>query len=384
MGAFNRQVTKQLLIGMLLVALILTGVLWLTQSLRFVDWIVNRGLDVGAFLTLVAMLVPNFLVIILPIAVFTTVLFVYSRLGNDRELVAMRAAGVSPLGLAKPAIVVALLVTAFSYGLYFSVLPASYAAFKDAQWLARQDYSRVLIEEGTFTDIGNGVTIYVRERDRDGGLRGILVHDSGSEGAPYTLIAERGSLVYGPDGSRVVLINGSRQEVNESGSYLSVLYFERYSHDLVDSAHADQSTRYRDARERSLLELLRADDDLTVQPHDVGKFKVEAHRRLTAPLAALGYPLVATVCLLAAPFRRGGQAPQTVVAVVTVLALALAALGLENLAARNLMLVPLLYVLALAPIFTGLWVLSGAPRPLVRLSSGLMGPSPATVGRRTA
>lgn len=381
LGAFNRQVLKQLLIGMMLVTTILTGVLWLTQSLRFVDWIVNRGLDVGTFFTLIAMLIPNFLVVILPVAVAVTVLFVYNRLSNDRELVVMQAAGVSPLGLSRPVMIVAILIMMVSYGLYFTVLPASYTAFKEMQWLARQDYSRILIEEGQFTDVGNGVTIYVRDRDRDGTLRGIVVHDPGADPAPYTLIAERGSLVQGADGSQVILVNGSRQEVNENGRYLSVLYFERYTHDLAENAVTDRATRYRDARERSLLELLDADGDLTVSPQDLGKFKVEAHRRLTGPLTVLGYALVGTALLLTGPFLRSGQTRRTVIAAAIILALALGALGLENLAARHLVLVPLMYVLALTPIVVSLWALASGPRLADRPALRHLRPSAAAGAR---
>ena len=49
--------------------LALTGVIWLSQSLRFVDMIVNKGLSAGYFLYLSSMVLPSVLSIILPIAV---------------------------------------------------------------------------------------------------------------------------------------------------------------------------------------------------------------------------------------------------------------------------------------------------------------------------
>jgi lipopolysaccharide export system permease protein len=282
MNAFDRLVVRQLLVGVIFVSAVLTGVIWLTQSLRFIDWIVNRGLDAGSFLHLIMLLLPDFLVVILPIAVFTTILFTYTRLINDREMVVMRAVGVSPLGLARPAIVVALLVTGSAYAMHLVVVPSANQTLKALQWEIRYNVSHVLLEEGAFNDFGDGITVYVRERSGDEQLRGILVHDSRDAAQTYTLMAERGALVRGHGGgSRVILFNGSRQEVDEQNNSLSILYFERYAFEL-DDPRDGAVERNRDARERRLGELLDVKNDPTVEPRNHGRFLVAAHHRLTA------------------------------------------------------------------------------------------------------
>ena len=45
-----------------------TLAIWLTQALRFVDLIVNRGLPIETFLHLAALLLPQFFQLVLPIA----------------------------------------------------------------------------------------------------------------------------------------------------------------------------------------------------------------------------------------------------------------------------------------------------------------------------
>ena len=360
MNAFDRLVIRQLLVGNIFVSAVLTGVIWLTQSLRFIDWIVNRGLDAASFLHLIMLLLPDFLVIILPIAVFTTTLFTYTRLINDREVVVMRAAGVSPLGLARPALVVALLISGCAYAMHLFVVPSANQALKALQWEIRYNVSHVLLEEGAFNDFGEGITVYVRERSGDEQLRGILVHDTRDPAKVYTLMAERGALVRGEGGvSRVVLFNGSRQEVDEQNRGLSILYFERYAFELEDSREGAVERR-RDARERRLGELLDVRNDPSVEPRDYGRFIVAAHHRLTAPLSAVAYALIGLVCLLKGPFRRGGQARLNAVAIAIVVFLGLGALGVENIAARQPRLVPLMYVFAVVPVIVGLVVLARA------------------------
>ena len=105
----DRYVLRQLVLGLVAVTVGLAALIWLTQSLRFVELVVNRGLSFRVFLQLTSLLLPNFVAIILPIGCFVVVLFVYQRLAGDRELTVMRAAGLSPVALSRPAVVLACL-----------------------------------------------------------------------------------------------------------------------------------------------------------------------------------------------------------------------------------------------------------------------------------
>ncbi len=98
----DRYVLRQLLVALLAVSGGLVALIWLTQSLRFVEMVVNRGLSFRTFFELTGLLIPNFIAMILPITTFVVVQFVYQRLAGDRELTVMRAAGLSP-SVARPA-----------------------------------------------------------------------------------------------------------------------------------------------------------------------------------------------------------------------------------------------------------------------------------------
>ena len=75
MRGITRYILNQLLIVTLFVTLGLTFAVWLAQSLRFFDYIVNRGLPATTFFAFVGLLLPSFLGVVLPIAGFTAVLF---------------------------------------------------------------------------------------------------------------------------------------------------------------------------------------------------------------------------------------------------------------------------------------------------------------------
>jgi len=106
MNRIDCYIFRQLAGGLLAVTTGLAALVWLTQSLRFIELVLDRGLSLAVFLELTSLMLPGFVVVILPITTFIVVLFVFVRMNTDRELVVMRAAGLSPLTLARPAITI--------------------------------------------------------------------------------------------------------------------------------------------------------------------------------------------------------------------------------------------------------------------------------------
>jgi lipopolysaccharide export system permease protein len=360
MNGFTTYVFKQLLVGMILVTAGLTCIIWLTQSLRFIEMIVNRGLTSGVFVYLTMLLLPNFLTVVMPIALFIVTVFIYSKMITDRELVVMRAAGLSQNALAKPGIILALIVVAFGYLINIYLLPHSQRMFKDLQWDIRYSYTHVLLQEGAFNQASKDITVYIRERSSDGQLHGILVRDGRNPKKPYTLLAERGAMLEGKEGSRVVMYNGNRQEVDSETHQFSILYFDRYIFEMEqDTATVD--SRFREARERTVYELFNLDEDLNMDLKDVGKFTVEGHKRLISPISALGYAIVALSILISGKYSRRTQSRHIILAAVISAGLLAAMMALENAAAKNLSLVPALYILGLLPIFGGYFHLLRTP-----------------------
>lgn len=355
MTGITRYVLRQLTVGMIFVSAALACVLWLTQSLRFVEMIVSKGISALTFLALTLLLMPTFLVVIIPISLFAVVLFTYNKLNVDRELVVMRAAGLSHWALARPGLALGIAATVVGWLMTLWLIPMSVGAFRDLQWGIRNDLSNVLLQEGAFNKFGDGLTIYVRNRTGDGELAGILVHDKRNPEKPVTLMAERGALVTTPTGPRVLMLNGNRQQLPRGTGQLSLLYFDSYTVDLATATGGDQK-RYRDARELSVAELMDAKES-ELGASEYRRAKVELHQRVTSPLYGLGFAAVALAILLTAGFDRRGQTATILKAVGAMVVMQAIALGSNNLATANLAFVPIMYMVALAPIAGGCWFL---------------------------
>ncbi|MBL6453805.1 LPS export ABC transporter permease LptF [Belnapia sp. T6] len=373
MSRLDRYMFRQLAVALLAVTIGLAALVWLTQSLRFIELVLDRGLSFLVFVELTGLLLPSFFAVILPITTFVVTLFVYVRLSTDRELVVMRAAGLSQWRLARPALALATLSVLVCYVLNLWVVPASQASFRAWQFEIRNQLAAILLQEGVFSSVGDDLTVYARYRDRDGTLRGILVHDAREPGAPVTILAEAGRITPGPNGPRVTLENGQRQQVEKvpppqgappgtaPTTRLTVLSFRENSVDLARTSRGETDSRYRNAQERTLDELLHPDPAERIPERDLRRFIAEAHQRLAGPLNALSFGLVALATALTGQFRRHGGSLRLFTGIMVVVVLLAIGLTAGNLAARDPRLIPLVWLNVLAPGLVSCWVLSGMP-----------------------
>ncbi|MGH7121155.1 MAG: LPS export ABC transporter permease LptF [Acetobacteraceae bacterium] len=360
----DRYFFRQLLAGLIVSTGGLAALIWLTQSLRFLDLVIDRGLSLGVFLELTGLLIPSFIAVILPITTFIVILFLYQRLAQDRELTVLGAAGCSPFTLARPALALAALSFATCFWLNLVIVPESVSAFRQYQFEIRNRIAAFLIQEGVFNQISNNLTVYVRKRDPDGTLHGILVDDARDPNNQATILAESGQLVDGPHGPEVMLFNGSRQVIDRRTGRLNVLTFAENTFNLATATRSNEQ-RFRDASELPLSALLHP-DPATVSPRDVPKFRVEAYRRLASPFTVLSFALIGLYAVLAGGFRRHGGLMRPTAAVGTVTLLLAAGLAIADSAARHPVLMPLIWVHAILPGVIAGWLLLGPHRRAAR------------------
>ena len=234
-------------------------------------------------------------------------------------------------------------------------MPASFTSFRQFQWEIRNRMAAFLLQEGVFTHVSDDLTVYVRSRDPDGTLRGILVDDGRDKNAHATILAESGRLTEGPNGPRVLLVSGSRQEIDRQTGRLNVLTFGQNEIDLTDN-QGTSNERLRDMTEMSLAELL---DPHPPNARDVPKWIAEGHKRLATPLTAVSYAFIGLFAVLSGTFRRHGSFVRPLVAIAAMVAILALGLAMENLAARDNAMLPMIWLQTVAPGMICGWMLFG-------------------------
>ncbi len=355
MKILNIYIFKQIFVGFLLVCFSLLAMLWLTQSLRFVEMVTRQGLPVYLFAEMTSLLMPRIFNILSPVAVFVAVLFVYNRLIADRELVVMQSAGISPWQNSKPAVALGILLTVFNIFMMNWGIPASEKLFRALEWKVKHNLTQMVFREGEFTDLRNNITIFIDTHEDDGSISGIFVSDESKPNLKVTLTAEKGRLIQTDSGPRILFINGVRQEVNKETFQFSTLSFSRYSAEF--STMESKKKRNETVREKSFWELINSGKDTTLAPKDVRKNIVEGNRRILYPFYNLAFAILACVGLLVGNFNRRGQSKIITLQIISMILIMGGDLAFTNLAGRSLYILPLMYLNCILPLLFCLYLL---------------------------
>ena len=350
-------ITKKLMVNFLVVTMTLLAIVWLSQSLKLVDLLVNRGLPFSLFFKMTLLTLPWMVSILLPITYFIAVTQTYYRMMIDSEINVMRAVGLSPLMLAKPAFLLGGLLCVFGYVITLYMMPQSYKVFEDLRHIVKYDYSSVLLQEGAFTELLDNVTVYVRERSRDGSLRGVLIHDSRIPKQPVTIVAQEGALVRTDHGPRVVMVAGNRQEISRETNQISLLHFDRYSFDILSPSSQGGIRQGRKLPELSLQELFYPENYSYLHPSRYGVYRAQGHQRLLLPLYLVVFPALTLVILFKGEYSRQGRLQRIGVAVVAFVIIQGLAMSLENIAASQPIFIPFMYInVALPLLLSFIWL----------------------------
>jgi lipopolysaccharide export system permease protein len=240
-------------------------------------------------------------------------------------------------------------------------MPAGQRAMNDKIFDVRADIGAALLREGTFTTPAPGLTVFIR--DITGGeLRGILVHDNRNAERPLTYLAEQGVMAQTEDGARLIMINGTIQTAEESGRRLSALRFDRYVFNLdqyTQSARGDD----RETSERFLTELIFPKLEGGDQTLKRNIFLAEAHNRLSAPLYCLAFALIALAATATGHMLRSGHAFRMFLAALAGAGLRMLGYGAQGAAARNPLLMTVLYILPLGGALLATMFIGGTHLP---------------------
>lgn len=298
MGSIGVYIFRTTFGAFLLVLISLTSLIWVTQALRDFDLMTNRGQSVLAFLGITSLIIPVLVLIIAPLALVVAIAHTLNKLANDSEIIVMNAAGMPPWRLFRPFLAVAIIASIMTAAISTYIAPEGLRLLR--RWLTevRTDLITNIVQPGRFTTIDRGLTFFIRERQPNGLLVGIVLDDRRDEKARVTILAEKGEIVKTATGNFILFETGNIQQHDAKQPDPSIVQFDRYAFDL--SQFSSAAGVVYSIRERYLWELISpsADDpQFKAQP---GHFRAELHERLLGPLYPIAF-LVLAYLFLGAP-----------------------------------------------------------------------------------
>ena len=290
----ERYIFRRAFVALLVATGGLVGVVWVAQAFREVDVVTSKGQGVWLYLGMTSLGVPSLAAAVLPVALLIALGYAINAFNADSELIVVNASGASKTVVAKPFLVLGLIVSLVIYALAFSVGPTTMRMLRAIISNVNADLVTTLVREGDFTELGSGLTVHIGARRPGGVLAGILILDRREAEQTFTYLASEGRVESVNGGALLLLQNGELQRTSAGTDALSTITFDSYAFDLT-TLTAGPTFSYSSAREIPTRDLIDPPLEHALYKQRPQLFQSELHNRLTAGL----YPIAFVLMILA-------------------------------------------------------------------------------------
>ncbi len=174
---------------------------------KYVDDMVGKGVDMKILAELFFYAGLTFIPMALPLAILLASLMAFGNLGESLELLAMKSSGVSLLRIMRPLIILVFFISVGSFYFQNNILPSVQGKFYTILLSLKQKSPELDIPEGSFFKDLPGYNVYVRHKDKKGGMmRDLMIYDysKGFENA-VVIVADSGKMKGSEDKKNVIL-----------------------------------------------------------------------------------------------------------------------------------------------------------------------------------
>ena len=365
---FDRYIFKQMLRTSFAVTLTLVGIMWLFQTIRILELVINRGAPMTDFLLMSVTVIPLWLTIAIPISVFVAVMWVFHRALVDRELLVAQASGRSAIQLARAPIALGVIVTTFLLINSVFLLPLSFGVYKEVQFKLRNTIPTVMLQDNVFIDVVDGMTMLIGKKYKDGHAENVFIHDEKIDGVIVTMTAKAGRFIEKDNKPAVILNDGQRFELEQDKQAGATLIFDTHTVSITPRDRKQSTRMPIEMNEDRISNLL--NPDASPQPVYVNQRVAEGHYRIASPFLAFALVIVASAGVLHGQIRRSTWSRRTFVTIALGIICISAIVSARSLATTTPLLIPLIYLSMLFPMVSLLTMLGlqSIAQPAARLA----------------
>lgn len=267
------------------------AIVWTTQVLARIDLVTDKAQTALTFFEVATLILPSITPMVIPFALVIGIALTLSTMNTDSEMAVISAAGSSRLVVVRPIMLLAVLCSIVSFAIDNGVDP--YARERSRQLVAasRGDLLSLVVQEGTFRKIEDGLFVQIGQRLADGNLGQIFVSDSREEGVDLVYYAKSGSVVKRDGKSVLLMFDGVINRKAPSGE-VSLIRFTSYAFDLALFTNAaGRVTMF--PKDRTIAYLANPDPNDPVFQEKPQSFRAELHRRFIEWLYPITFALIA-------------------------------------------------------------------------------------------
>ena len=276
------------------------------RALQLRDMLLGLELSIWDTLRLFGYLSPFFLLIICPIACMLAVFLTFLRMSTDRELVALKAGGVSLYQMLPAPLLFSILCTLL--GFWISVYWQAWGMghFRSEVLDIASSSARVVVQPGVFNKDVPNMVMFARKVDpMTGTMAGVMVEDRRAADTTMTILAPDGSLDADYENGELIFLLKNGRSYTEKDGALSVMGFQEYAVRLsFDSLFQGVDMGPVKPKEYTWARLYDSKNERELQktdPRMARKIVVERHKRHVFPIACV------VLCIFVIPIATSFQ-----------------------------------------------------------------------------
>lgn len=310
MSIINRYLLREILLPFFYALVVVVFVLLLGQLFKIVNMVVSDGVRVWDVARMVLSMIPQMLTMALPISFFFAVLAGVGRLVGDGEVVALKAAGISPYQLSVPVLRLAVACTLLTLLMSAWLAPLGVRQLRRATFDILREKVTLALRPQMLNQTFPGMAIYLDKIDRKTGrVESVFIEDRRHGDHQQTITALRGRIVSDMPTSTLSLKleEGTIHEYDQKKESYRVTDFSQYHINFEISALMGEKLHVGfKSKARSNYELLQKISQDKSRGKSPARSIEALYERFTKPLACIAFALLG-LALALVPVRSGAR-----------------------------------------------------------------------------
>jgi lipopolysaccharide export system permease protein len=293
----NRYLFKEMMLPFVINTVFFTFIFLMTKILDITKLIVNYKISLISVLLILIYSIPRFLSFVIPMSVMMAVLLTFLRLSSDKELVALKAGGVSIYGLIPPVLLFCVMGVVLSCIMTVYGMPWGTVSMKTLTFRVAASHVDAGLKERTFNDSFKDVMLYINKIDlKEKILKDIFIEDKRSQNIVSTVTAPKGRLISEPDKLEIhlKLYNGAINQVDLENRSAHSINFKTYDVDLdLKKTLIASNGGPKDEDEMSFGDLKEYLKTFPQKNEQYFSALIELHKKFSIPFACLALGILA-------------------------------------------------------------------------------------------
>ncbi len=279
--------------------IILYCVFFLIRLIPLLEVVLALRIGFADFIRLFSYIFPHMLLYVIPMASMTGVIIGFTRLTNDREILALKACGISLRRMLPPVIVIAATIACLTGYFSIKLIPAGELGIKQLMFQLAKERIDKGLKEKEFTETLGDLVVYVDKIDDEQNWHGVYVSDMRGRTQPLITMAKTGRMSAEMDKMMVTVVLNDGTLHNAEGYDNQVIRFKRYQLQIplrppTQVGGEDVTAQTRGAMTQD--QLMQTAGKFGMDTKKGRMFRSEYHHRLILPvgcfiLSLLGLPL---------------------------------------------------------------------------------------------